>query len=256
MRKRHAKHILITHICDSLGYDHDQRLDTAGHRDSHSMIKTVFLLGLFLMQNTTAKPVIGTLEGEIFTADGKPAPNMILFVQGVFPPATLKTEVQSDAEGHYRVSELEPGQYVLYPYNNSDQYPIRNNMFLSNSPERINLKSGEHLRKDLVLPPAAGVIEGTTVSSNGLPLSRVDLVLCHADDAKRSAEIHTSDTGTFRYIVPSGERLSVLIEQPSGIALQETNIVLKPGERREIKFVLRQRSDIHGARCIPFRPGS
>ena len=220
------------------------------------MIKTICLLCLLAMQDKQTKPATCSVEGKIVTADGKPAPNMILWVQGVFPPATLMTEVRDDAEGHYRVPELQPGQYVLYPYDDSDQYPLRNNMFLSASPERMILKSGEHLRKDLVLPPAAGVIEGTTVSSNGLPLSRMDVVLCHADDAKRSAEIHTSDTGTFRYIVPSGEPLSVLIQQPSGIALQETNIVLKPGERREMKFVLGQRSDVHGVRCIPFRPGA
>lgn len=106
-----------------------------------------------------------------------------------------------------------------------------------------------------MLPPEAAVIAGTAVSSDGLPLRRVDVVLCHADDAKRSAEIHTSDAGTFTYIVPSGEPLSVLIGDPSGLASQETNIILKPNERREMKFVLGQRSDVHGARCIPWRPG-
>ena len=218
------------------------------------MIKSILLLCLLAMQNTQAKPATSTVEGGIFTADGKPAPNMILLVQGVFPPATQRTVVRSDAEGHYRVPELEPGQYVLYPYNDSDQYPLRNGMFLSASPERIVLKSGEHLRKDLVLPPEAGVIAGTAVSSDGQPLRNVTVVLCHADAAKRSAEIHTSDTGTFTYIVPSGEPLSVLIQQPSGLALQQTNIVLHPNERREMKFVLGRRSDVHGARCIPFRP--
>ena len=220
------------------------------------MIKTICLLCLLAIQDTQTKPGMCTVEGKIVTADGRPVANMNLLIQGIYPPATLRTEVRSDAEGHYRVPELEPGQYVLYPYDNSDQYPMRNNMFLSDSPERVIMKSGEHLRKDLVLPPAAGVIAGTAVSSDGLPLRNVAVVLCHADAAKRSAEIHTSDTGTFTYIVPSGESLSVLIQELSGLALQETNIVLKPSERREMKFVLGQRSDIHGARCIPFRPGA
>lgn len=129
-------------------------------------------------------------------------------------------------------------------------------MFLSASPDRMILKSGEHLSKDLVLPREAGVIAGTVVSSDGLPLRNVTVVLCHADAAKRSAEIYTSDAGTFTYIVPSGEPLSVLIQQPSGQAAQETNIVLHPNERREMKFVLGRRSDVHGVRCIPFRPGA
>ncbi len=220
------------------------------------MIKTICLLCLLAMQDTQTKPAMCTVEGQIFTADGRPAPNMNLSIQGIFPPATLRTEVRSDAEGHYRVPGLEPGQYVLYPYNNSDQYPLRNNMFLSASPERMILKSGEHAKKDLVLPREAGVIAGTVVSSDGLPLRNVAVVLCHADAAKRSAEIHTSDAGNFTYIVPSGEPLSVLIQQPSGLISQETNIILKPNERREMKFVLGQRPDVHGARCVPFRPAA
>ena len=219
------------------------------------MIKLIVLLCLLAMQDTQ-KHAMCTVEGEIFTADGRAAPNMILFVQGIFPPATLRTEVRSDANGHYRTPELQPGQYVLYPYNNSDQYPIRNNMFLSDTPDRMILKSGDHITKDLVLPPEASVIAGTAVNSDGVPLRRVAVVLCHADAVKRSAEISTSDAGTFTYIVPSGEPLSVLIQQPSGLALQQTNIVLHPNERREMRFVLGRRSEVHGARCIPFRPSS
>lgn len=87
------------------------------------MINAICLLCLLAMQDKQTKPAMSTVEGKIFTPDGRPAPNMNLFIQGIFSPATLRTEVRSDAEGHYRVPELEPGQYVLYPYNNSDQYP-------------------------------------------------------------------------------------------------------------------------------------
>ena len=189
------------------------------------MIKAICLLCLLAMQDTTAKPAMSTIDGTILTADGKPAPNMILLVQGIFPPATLRTEVRSDADGHYRVPELEPGLYALYPYDNSDQYRLRNNMFLSASPERIILKSGEHLRKDLVLPPEAGVIAGTVVSSDGLPLRNVAVVLCHADAATEVGR--STHFGYWRHshtLSLQVNRSPCSFSSPSGLASQETNI--------------------------------
>lgn len=198
--------------------------------------------------------VTGSIKGTVFTHSGSPALNISVLIEGVYPPATLRTLITTDEHGTYHADKLMLGQYVLYPYGEYPGFIIRHNMFLDASPVRVTISKAEpEVSKNLILPLEAAVIHGQIANHLGMSITGSKVVICHASEVTRSAQIVADDTGRFSYIVPSDERLSVLIVTPSGARMQQTDISLKPGENREMVFNIDRTSKIAGAACVPFQ---
>jgi hypothetical protein len=211
-------------------------------------------------QDKSEQFTAGTIEGSISFTGGEIAANIQLLV--LAPEKNYRRFTRADDQGHYKVDNLPLGNVVLYPYNSSDLYPLRGNMFLSKNPDRIELtKEHPNATKNIIVPPKAGIIEGTVLSNAGLRIPDAQVVLCHSAEPGRSAEIHSDDTGHFRYIVPSGEGISVYTRSGGNRPSQQANIILQPGEKRNMQFVTTTGSGtatagahFEGEPCRPFRP--
>lgn len=212
---------------------------------------------LAFSQDGGGQLAVGTIEGKIFFSDGEVAANVQLFVT---TRNNYRTTTRADDQGHYSVENVPIGDVFLYPYDLSKLYPLRADMFLLKSPDQIELtKEHPSATKDIIVPPKAGIIEGTVVSDGGVPIGGVQIVLCHSEEVWRSAEIHSEDNGHFRYIVPSGDAISVYTRSGENRPSQQANIILQPGETRSMKFVTAtnaEESDVRfeGEACKPFRP--
>jgi hypothetical protein len=210
------------------------------------------------LQGTGQTIDAGNISGTITFSDGHIAPNVQLMI--LVNDTNYTGRTMTDGQGHYGIDHVPFGDVVLYPYNSYQLYPLRANMFLEKNPDRLRLtKEHPNATKDLVMASQAGVIFGTVVSIDGLLVSGTQVVLCHSDEVWRSAEIHSDDNGHFRYIVPSGEAISVYTRSGSNRPSQQENIVLNPGETRNMSFVTIAGSEkgvvrFEGEACKPFRP--
>jgi hypothetical protein len=210
-------------------------------------------------QNDGGQLAAGKIEGKISFSDGEVAANIQLFVT---TRNNYQVTTRADDQGHYIVDSVPIGDVFLYPYDLSKLYPLRADMFLLKNPDRIELtKEHPTATKDIIVPPKAGIIEGTVVSDGGVPIGGVQIVLCHSEEVWRSAEIHSEDNGHFRYIVPSGEPISVYTRRGDDKPSQQANIILQPGGTRSMKFVTAtnaEESDVRfeGEACKPFRPAA
>ncbi len=198
------------------------------------------------------------IQGNIRFQNGEPAAQIMIELEQVNSVAHWHTI--TDADGHYVISHLTHGEYVIYPYGKYEEYPARDNMFLSKNPDRVLLLLDDsQVTANLTMAPKAAILSGSVVDAKGFSIPGAQVVLCHADEVDRSAEIHSDPQGRFRYIIPSGENLSVYVYSQGYAALQKTGIQLSPGEAREITFQLSEGKkgpdEIKGEQCKPFRPG-
>lgn len=219
---------------------------------------TVSISVLVFSQDNSEQSTTGRIEGNISFTDGEVAVNIQLFI--LAPEKNYRRYARADEQGHYSIDSLPLGNVVIYPYDSSDLYPLRGDMFLSKNPDRVELtKEHPSATKNVVVPPKAGIIEGTVLSKSGLRIGGAQVVLCHSEEPGRSAEIHSDDNGRFRYIVPSGEAISVYTRSGGNRPSQQANIILLPGETRNMKFVTATNPATTGAHfegeaCRPFRP--
>lgn len=127
-----------------------------------------------------------TLQGQVTTRTGDPAQSFLVYLlpnsqdnSPSSPTATVKT----DSEGRYLFRNLLLGQYVLYPYDNSDAFPMRGDMFLLKNPDRVTLKDDElDVVRNLVLPAETGTVRGNVTDEHGNPIQKATVVLCHSDE--------------------------------------------------------------------------
>jgi hypothetical protein len=197
------------------------------------------------------------VQGNILFSDGTIAANIQMFVE--VPDVNYQIRARADEQGHYRVDDLPLGNVYLYPYNTSALYPVRSDMFFSKNPDSVQItRQRPSVTKNLIVPAKAGIIEGTVVSYSGIPISGAHVVLCHSEEVWRSAEIHSDDNGHFRYIVPTGEAISVYTRSGDNRPSQQADIVLSPGETRNMKFQtaasFENADHFEGEACKPFRP--
>ena len=150
----------------------------------------------------------GQVIGSVVFANGKPAPGMMIILEQIDSQFSIRSI--TDQYGHYSIPNLPIGDYVIYPFGIDDQYPLRHDMFLAEHPDRFRINvEGAWVTENLVMPSEAAIFSGTIVNGQGNAIPDAQIVFCHADQVWRSAEIHSDASGQFRYVVPSGENLSV-----------------------------------------------
>jgi hypothetical protein len=183
---------------------------------------------------------------------------MSIIVLAASNSATPKSRTMTDDEGKYTIEGLTPGEYAIYPFNETTQYPLRADMFLSKSPDRITVNNSQTtVNKDLVLPSEAATVHGNVLNDAGAPLPNAEVILCHTDEVWRSATIPTEDDGTFFYIVPSDEAITIVARAPGIGQVIASGIIFHPDEDKKLTFKI-----IKGAKasvkdtdiCIPFKP--
>src|ERR1700680_2439299 len=105
-----------------------------------------------------------TLEGVVRLPNGQAMPGMAVLVLPASNSASPKSRTRTDDAGKYTIEGLTPGEYAIFPFNETTQYPLRANMFLSKSPDRITVKNSQTtVHKDLVLPSEAATVHGNVL---------------------------------------------------------------------------------------------
>ena len=203
-------------------------------------------------QGTASIAVRGTLTDWY----GHPAPRFQILVLPTSMSSSPQQHVFTSEQGEFEFENLAPGSYAIYPYDNSLQYPLRADLFMSDKPDRFKLeKQGQNIFLNLHLPPPAAVLR-LVLMAKGEPLTQTDVVLCHESERTRSAEVHTDDQGKLLYALPARESIYVTVKTPFG-SFNSEPIALLPGEAKML------RSDIlvpdegwtqnPDHECVPFR---
>jgi hypothetical protein len=215
---------------------------------------TITVLAMFLIWFLAAYPAeANTISGYVKFPDGKPGKNFQVFIMPASMTASPQVRTLADEFGHFYVSGINPGQYAIYPFEESTQYPLRNDMFLSKNPDRATVAGTADVVIDLILPKPAAVINGI-ITSNKVPLANTQVVLCHSDETWRSATINTDTDGRFSYIVPSEESLSITLPNTTKGSVTVSGFSLTPDENRNIEIDVSDRpGGKPAAACKPFQ---
>src|ERR1700691_3186114 len=106
-----------------------------------------------------------TLEGVVRLPNGQAMSGMTVLVMPASNSASPKSRTMTDDAGKYTIEGLKPGDYAIYPFNETTQYPLRADMFLSKSPDRITVNNSQTtVNKDLVLPSEAATVHGNVLN--------------------------------------------------------------------------------------------
>lgn len=176
---------------------------------------TVFLLlsALFLLAQTAQHPKSrGKIEGIVLDEQGRPVKNIgihaVLERTGMHMPSA-----NSDDDGRYLISGLEPGTYDIFGESDRDAYPDTAMSFYSTSePLKVRLE-GDEPSATLVLGlgPRAGILTGTVVDqfTGRAVLSRYNahFILKRLSNPDESIEI--TNPPTFRLLIPPGVQVTL-----------------------------------------------
>ncbi len=182
-----------------------------------AMLVTKFLrFSAFLLPVAAVSCIASTIKGTVTMPDGRPA---VFFKVDLIRISANNIDnavrIVTDQDGRYQATGLPEGEYVLFFYNNTLEYPLRRDMFLDDKPLRLTVGAGERVA-DVSLPDPAVIVDG--IVRNGLvALPQVTIGLCHKGQEWRSGTIKADALGHFRYVVPAHEELSIsVITKASG----------------------------------------
>jgi len=194
-----------------------------------------------------------SIHGTVRYPNGKPASGFIVLIVPASnePIRPVKTTV--DSFGRYAASGFLIGDYAIYAYNETPEYPARTNMFLSKSPDHLNVDGVADAAADIILPQPAAIIHAI-ITSNGKTLDNAEVSLCHSDETWRSATIQTDNDGRFVYYVPSNEKLSITVLRPQSKPSTLVEVILEPGESRDLAIKVEEHVGTSPElACRPFR---
>ncbi len=220
---------------------------------SRSNILILFLCATAMTSVCTSMMQAASIKGIVRYPDGQPAKDFQILIAPASQTASAQVRTQTDSDGIYGTDGLSPGLYAVYPFDQSADYPLRNNMFLSNNPDRVLVSTDTEATLDIILPKPAAMLHGRVIDGVNI-LTDSQIVLCHQYEPWRSATIRTDSQGKFTYIVPSDELLSISVFAPSKTPVTRSGLSLKPEEVREVQVDVAERKvDDTKTTCKPFK---
>jgi uncharacterized GH25 family protein len=192
----------------------------------------------------------GTLTGEVLDKDGEPDPNKMVTVQQ--PPGRRQQIMQTEADGTFRVENLEPGKWQVVVTANffsgefgadGDDAATMEALLDSMKIEFVEIFEGETTHVILGQPPADPVTVRGRVEHDGEPLEQTMVSFIPEDAAGLSALKMkvTDDAGQFEIELDHPGAYLVTVQNQVGVGTQSNVEFFEviPEDAREHELLLK-----------------
>ncbi|HEY2382504.1 MAG TPA: carboxypeptidase-like regulatory domain-containing protein [Terriglobia bacterium] len=156
----------------------------------------IALTGVYRAQDASKKALTAAIDGVVTKTSGEPLPDAHVTVTPI--PNGMPQMAITAADGHYSLSDLPPGQYLL---------KVERSLFVRDrrdtTPRMVNLTAGEHLPVSVQLTPTA-VVTGRILDEERQPLqgARVEAMRYRYRDGSRVLSVEgqaaSDDRGEYR----------------------------------------------------------
>ncbi len=185
-----------------------------------------------------------SIRGAVVDEDGSPLPGAWIRTEthglddGLPEPVVrvrrgFSVAARTDLEGRFELDGLPPGRHRLYA-------GFRDR----NAPSRPPIVEAGETDVTIVLPRPSGVIGRVVSARDGEPVTRFKVEQRTA--AMHMAETHENETGSFWISAPPNEPLTLAAWADGHSRHEMGDIVLRPGEIRELAFPLTAAASVEG----------
>jgi hypothetical protein len=177
--------------------------------------------GTVASATATAKPdteKTWTILGTVSKPDGNPAASFEVRVEGSSPTSTYRAETMTDELGHYKVDQLNLGEYVIFPSKRSEGYFMAHSTIstISDLVPRVLLDDTHRaVTKDIKLDSPSGMLQGEIRDAQTRELIKgADLTICRTSDPDRSGQASGEESTDYKQRVPAGVAMSLYAQKP------------------------------------------
>lgn len=197
-------------------------------------------------------PSLGTVEGVVVNANNKPIKGASVYADNLSMPSPARPyTVETDAQGHFVVDNVYPGDILMRAYKEADKYGDVVGAFgepIGTNP-KLEMKAGENFKGVVIrLDRKAGLLRFRVVdaSTNELIRPGITIQMCRGGHlGEKRYCLFGSVQPDYRLFVPALVPLSISISAPNHSdwayedkARKSPNITLAPGEDRTLKIKL------------------
>ena len=186
----------------------------------------------------------GSISGRVFNLERKPVAGAVVyaerehFLMGVMPFA------QTDEQGMFSITRLEPGTYQVYAAKEEDGYPLPTYPFYSGGTviiPQVSVGAGKVTPDVAVfLAPKALKLSGRVKDAvTNRHINRAQITLRRVDNPNYYFQTGLDEQGSFKILVPA-VAVQVEVSAPGYKKRDLGTLTRKPGETNSLNVVLHQ----------------
>jgi hypothetical protein len=202
-------------------------------------------------QNAADKPsATGTVEGIVVDANNKLTKDASVYADNLSMPAPARPHIAlTDAQGHFVVDEVYPGQIVMRAFKEADKYADITGTFdepIGETHTELEMKAGDDFKGVVIrLGQKAGLLRWRVFDAGtNEPIKGITFQMCRGDHpSDRRYCMYGSARGDSTWFIPALAPISISVSAPnySDWTYQDKKspyIALAPGEERTLKIKL------------------
>lgn len=190
----------------------------------------------------------GTVEGVVVDSHNKPIKDASVYADNLSRPMPARPyTVKTDAQGHFVVDKVYPGDIVMRAYKDADMYADMFLFGMSSGMPHVELKAGGVIKGVVIrFDKKAGSLQLHVLDAGtNEPLKGIEFQMCHADHpGDRMYCIMGSARVDYQLFVPPGVPISINVSAPNykewkyQDAAKKPYIILASGEKRTLTIKL------------------